>query len=118
MKQLRHISKVQLLLTGVFSILLLAAATGGGYYAGTHRTQTASTKVSGSSVTAEQYDRSISNLQAQLNTLTNDYDSACNNYQTLYTAYDELYRKTGANSGLTQIAQPDGARGNEESCYR
>lgn len=50
--------------------------------------------------------------------LTNDYDSACYNYQDLYAAYDALYDKVGANSGLERKARIDGARGNEESCYR
>jgi hypothetical protein len=68
--------------------------------------------------TAASYDKSIATLRDQLNRLTNDYESACYNYQTLYAAYDELYAKAGASSGQQKIALPDGARGNEESCYR
>ena len=56
--------------------------------------------------------------QTELNKTLNDYDSACFAYQELYAAYDTLYKKTGASSGLEKLALRDGARGNEESCYR
>jgi hypothetical protein len=54
----------------------------------------------------------------RFNRLANDYESACYNYQALYAAYDALYKEAGANSGHEKLALPDGARGNEESCYR
>jgi hypothetical protein len=57
-------------------------------------------------------------LRDQLNRLTNDYDSACYRYQELYAAYDLLYAQAGASSGQEKVVRPDGARGNEVSCYR
>lgn len=57
-------------------------------------------------------------LRDQLNRLTNDYDSACYRYQELYAAYDLLYAQAGASSGQEKVVRPDGARGNETSCYR
>lgn len=64
------------------------------------------------------YAKSLGELQDKLSRITNDYESACYNYQTLYAAYDELYSKVGAGSGIQQLARVDNARGNEESCYR
>jgi hypothetical protein len=59
----------------------------------------------------------IDNLRSERDRLSNDYDSACYNYQTLYDAYDELYAKSGADP-REQIVRPDSARGNAVSCYR
>jgi len=64
------------------------------------------------------YDETIQQLRSEANRLSNDYDSACYRYQELYTAYEALYAQFGANSGQEKIVLPDGARGNEESCYR
>jgi len=60
----------------------------------------------------------IDNLRKELNRLSNDYDSACYNYQALYDAYDALYAQAGASSGQEKIVRPDSARGNQVSCYR
>ena len=60
----------------------------------------------------------IEQLRAQLNRLSNDYTSACHNYQALYDAYEVLYAQAGSSSGHEQIVRPDSARGNQESCYR
>lgn len=51
-----------------------------------------------------------------LDRMTSSYNAACYNYQVLYDAYDELYKKAGV--GHEQVVRPDGARGNENSCYR
>jgi hypothetical protein len=64
------------------------------------------------------YDETIANLREERDRLSNDYDSACYNYQALYDAYDALYAKAGASSGQEKIVRPDSARGNEVSCYR
>lgn len=56
--------------------------------------------------------------KSALNRLTSDYDTACYNYQVLYDAYDQLYQKAGAALGMAYISRPDGAKGNENSCYR
>jgi len=64
------------------------------------------------------YSSSIDTMRSELNKTTNDYESACYNYQALYTAYDTLYKKAGVGSGLQQLARVDGAKGNEDSCYR
>jgi hypothetical protein len=71
-----------------------------------------------SSDNAAQLQGTIDSQRSQLNRLTNDYESACYRYQELYAAYDKLYAQAGASSGQAKIARPDGARGNEVSCYR
>ncbi|HEU5186937.1 MAG TPA: hypothetical protein VFT87_00375 [Candidatus Saccharimonadales bacterium] len=63
-------------------------------------------------------DRTLETLRAELTQLANKYESACYNYQELYTAYEALYAEIGANSGHKKIVRPDSARGNAESCYR
>lgn len=64
------------------------------------------------------YEETIENLRAERNRLSNDYDAACYNYQALYEAYEALYAEAGADAGQAKVVRPDGARGNEESCYR
>lgn len=65
------------------------------------------------------YYETIDNLRAERDRLSNDYDSACYNYQALYDAYDELYAQAGvAAADHEKIVRPDSARGNAESCYR
>ncbi len=65
------------------------------------------------------YSQTVENLRAERDRLSNDYDSACYNYQTLYDAYDKLYAEVGASAaGHEEIVRPDSARGNQESCYR
>ena len=59
-----------------------------------------------------------SQTQTELSRIQSDYDTACYNYQVLYDAYDKLYAKAGADSGAQKVMRPDGARGNENSCYR
>lgn len=72
-----------------------------------------------SNVAKEQaYAQNLNDRRQELNQITNEHQSACYNYQALYTKYEELYRKVGADSGLAKMPRPDGARGNEESCYR
>ncbi len=56
--------------------------------------------------------------QLEMSRMSSNYDTACYNYQTLYAAYSELYKKVGTGPGLAMIPLPDGARGNENSCYR
>jgi hypothetical protein len=64
------------------------------------------------------YSETIEKLRAERDRLSNDYDSACYNYQTLYDAYDELYAKADASASYEKIVRPDSARGNQDSCYR
>lgn len=64
------------------------------------------------------YSETVDSLRAERDRLSNDYDSACYNYQILYDAYSKLYAKAGAGAGHEKIARPDSARGNQESCYR
>jgi hypothetical protein len=64
------------------------------------------------------YSKTIDKLRAERDRLSNDYDSACYNYQALYDAYAELYAEAGASAGHEKIVRPDSARGNQESCYR
>jgi hypothetical protein len=64
------------------------------------------------------YDKTVRNLRAERDRLSNDYDAACYNYQALYDAYDKLYAVAGASAGHEEIVRPDSARGNQESCYR
>lgn len=54
--------------------------------------------------------------QLALDRMAANYNAACYNYQVLYNAYDQLYKKAGA--AQTYISRPDGAKGNEDSCYR
>jgi hypothetical protein len=70
------------------------------------------------SVPPANYAKAIENLRAERDRLSNEYDSACYNYQVLYDAYDELYAKAGASADHEKIVRPDSARGNEVSCYR
>lgn len=86
----------------------------GSYYAG----NAAGNNSNKQTTNANAYRKSQEATQEKLNHLTNDYESACYNYQALYTAYETLYEKVGLNSGLQKVARIDGARGNEESCYR
>jgi hypothetical protein len=53
-----------------------------------------------------------------LDRMASDYNTACYNYQVLYDAYDQMYKKVGVSAGVTHISRPDGAKGNEDSCYR
>ena len=90
--------------------LIVAAAA---YYIGTQQY-----KPKGQVIDAKTHFDERDAATKKFDRLTNDYDSACYNYQDLYAAYDTLYDKVGANSGLERKARIDGARGNEESCYR
>ena len=105
-----HLSRRKLMLL-FLPILLIVAGTA--YYAGTQRPQ-----YKGQVIEAKTYFEERDARDKKFNRLTNDYDSACYNYQDLYAAYDMLYDKVGAHSGLERKARIDGARGNEESCYR
>jgi hypothetical protein len=67
---------------------------------------------------ANEFDRQLSDGRVASSRVQSDYDTACYNYQTLYAAYDKLYKQAGAGSGQTYISRPDGAKGNETSCYR
>jgi hypothetical protein len=67
---------------------------------------------------ADTYARQWSKNQLTSDRLTSDYNTACYNYQTLYAAYDKLYKTVGVGTGQPYISLPDGAKGNEDSCYR
>jgi len=67
---------------------------------------------------ANNFDQQLSDSRLASSRVQSDYDTACYNYQTLYAAYDQLYKKAGVGSGLTFVSRPDGAKGNENSCYR
>jgi hypothetical protein len=67
---------------------------------------------------ANEFDRQLSDSRLASSHMQSDYDTACYNYQTLYAAYDQLYKKAGVGTGLPFVSLPDGAKGNETSCYR
>ncbi len=95
----------------IVSIIVTILLTGIAFYAGTQANTTSTSK-------DESYSNSLEILRKERDQAYNDYESACTNYQRLYTAYDELYMKVGASSGIEQLVRVDGARGNEDSCYR
>lgn len=67
---------------------------------------------------ADAHARQRSKDELALSRAVSDYRTACYNYQELYSAYDRLYKKDGAALGMTYIAPIDGAKGNDDSCYR
>ncbi len=95
----------------IVSTIVTIALIGIAFYAGT-QTDTIPTSKD------ENYSSSLDTLRGERDRVYSDYQSACANYQTLYTAYDELYKEVGADSGIEQLVRADGARGNDDSCYR
>jgi predicted component of type VI protein secretion system len=112
------ISNAQKLILALPFLLVVTAC--GSYYAGKQEAQSKPPEVlTIRSQSTDTYNADLVDAkQAELNKLTNDYESACYNYQALYEAYDGLYQKYGADSGIARIVRPDSARGNEVSCYR
>jgi hypothetical protein len=94
-------------------IILIVLAIGAAYMLGGQQGE------NGNHIEREHdYEQGLSSLRAERDKVFSDYESACFRYQELYAAYDELYTKVGTASGLQKVARPDGARGNEDSCYR
>jgi uncharacterized protein HemX len=105
------------ILVAIGAIVVLTGVGAGTYYAGlSQREAEVETLKSERQAAERSYATSLENVSAERNRALNDYEAACTEYQLLYVAYSELYEQRG--SGLNKYSSPDGARGNEESCYR
>jgi hypothetical protein len=100
---------------GVVIALLVAGLAGYlSYQLGYHQAAEAGEKkrLTQAEVQGEQWRKN----QLALDRMASDYNTACYNYQVLYDAYDQLYKKAG--TGVAHIPRPDGAKGDDNSCYR
>jgi len=104
-----------LALAGLITAFLLVGM--GGYYFGMSQSESEVQTLKNDRQAAESsYGISLEKISNERNRAINDYEAACTEYQLLYVAYAELYAQRG--DGMQKYSSPDGARGNEESCYR
>lgn len=103
----------------VTSSIIFAACLYGAYLLGSHTQSQQIEALKKEQVTRDRsYATSLETITAERNKALNDYDAACLEYQKLYTTYDELYKLNNSSNSPAQYVSPDGARGNEDSCYR
>ncbi|HYG83280.1 MAG TPA: hypothetical protein VD907_00180 [Verrucomicrobiae bacterium] len=108
-----------LILTIVIAVLLIVGSAGLGFFVGQqHQAWRVELLEKERIIQDDRNATALEQKDKELNRTLNDYDSACFEFQELYAAYEKLYAKAGASSGEPRYSAPDGARGNEESCYR
>ena len=111
-------SKIIAALMIICTILLLIVVAATAYYMGLqHQKSVVEVLQNERAVLVHQAAQSAQNASMALNKTTVNYDTACLEYQKLYTAYTTLYLKTGASSGQSRYTAPDSARDNPDSCY-
>ena len=104
-------------LTILGMLLLLAGVGAGSYYVGqSHRAAEVETLKADRQAAEQSYAISLERVNDERKRALNDYEAACTEYKLLYVAYEQLYEQHS--SGMERYSSPDGARGNEESCYR